>query len=100
MEEPDVETDKIFFKQLKTGSGNLGRTGKIILRSVKKVSSRVKPQTFIKEFILLRELSGGIPEVCFESQRCSGALGNFHTALSIHKSSPSTQAGTARNQPG
>lgn len=59
---PDMETDKVFFKQLKTGSDSLGGTGKIILRSVKKASSRIKPQTFIRvKFILLRELLVGIP---------------------------------------
>lgn len=79
-----METDKIF-KQLKTGSGNFPCADRIILRHVKKVSSRVKPQTFIRaEFILLRELSGGIPEVCLESQRCSGALGDFQRAFCLH----------------
>lgn len=85
---PDMETDKIFFKQLKTGSGSLGCTNKIILRRVKKVSSRTKPQTFIKaEVTLLRELLGGIPEVCLEKQRCSGALGDFW-----RQHAPSTRA--------
>lgn len=52
---------------LKTDNGSLGCSDKIvefnILRGVKKVSSRIKPQNFTRaDFNLLREMVGGIPE--------------------------------------
>lgn len=56
----------------KTENDILGCSAKIvkfnILRSVKKISSRIKPQNFVRaDFILLRELLEGIQEVYFGS---------------------------------
>lgn len=77
---------------LKIDNGSLGCSDKIIeftiLRSAKKVSSRVKPQDYIRaDFILLRELLGGIPE---ESALEAKGVQEYWETFSKPKSSPST----------
>lgn len=86
----------------KTGNDILGCSAKIvdfnILRSVKKISSRIKPQNFVRaDFILLRELFKGIQETTLEAKGIQEYQEAFRDGLlqaqeqSIHLSRKSSQ---------